>query len=60
MLQNCLSAVKTNVDRTYIKDKPITLFFFEPMQAGGCSGHPSVEDHAILARELEPAFKKLL
>ncbi len=60
MLQNCLSAVKTNVDRTYIKDKPITLFFFEPMQARGCSGHPSVEDHEILARELEPAFRKLL
>ena len=60
MLQNCLSAVKTNVDRTYIKDKPVTLFFFEPMQARGCSGHPSVADHEILARELEPAFRKLL
>jgi lysophospholipase L1-like esterase len=60
MLQNCLSAVKTNVDRTYIKDKPITLFFFEPMQARGCGGHPSVEDHEILAKELEPAFQKLL
>jgi len=60
MLQNCLSAVKKNVDLVYIRDKPITLFFFEPMQARGCGGHPSVEDHEILARELEPAFKKLL
>ncbi len=60
MLQNCLSAVKTNVDLAYKKDKPVTLFFFKPMQARGCSGHPNVEDHEILARELEPAFKRLL
>jgi lysophospholipase L1-like esterase len=60
MLQNCLSAVKKNIDLVYIKDKPVTLFFFEPMQARGCGGHPNVEDHEILARELEPAFRKLL
>jgi hypothetical protein len=30
------------------------------MQARGCGGHPNVEDHAILADELLPFFKKLL
>ena len=30
------------------------------MTAKGCTGHPSVEDHAVLANELEPFFKKLL
>ena len=59
-LQNCLTAVKKNIDRVYKKDKPVALFFFEPMQARGCGGHPSVEDHAILAEELIPFFKKLL
>jgi lysophospholipase L1-like esterase len=59
-LQNCLTAVKINVDKLYRRDKPIALFFFKPMRARGCSGHPSVEDHAILANELTPFFKKLL
>jgi hypothetical protein len=30
------------------------------MNARGCGGHPSVEDHAILAKELVPFFKSLL
>ena len=59
-LQNCLLQVKHIVDRTYPSNRPIQLYFFNPMQARGCSGHPSVEDHAILAQELIPFFKKLL
>lgn len=60
LLQNCLTAVKQNIDSLYAKDKPVALYFFNPMKAGGCSGHPSVEDHAILAQELIPFFKQLL
>ena len=60
LFQNCLTAVKENIDALYPKDKPVALFFFEPMKAGGCSGHPSIEDHAILAQELQPFFKNLL
>lgn len=60
MLQNCLATVKANIDQLYKNDKPVALYFFKPMQARGCSGHPSVEDHAILAGELIPFFKKLL
>jgi Carbohydrate esterase 2 N-terminal/GDSL-like Lipase/Acylhydrolase family len=59
-LQNCLTAVKDQMDRANQSGISIALFFFEPMQARGCSGHPSVEDHAILAEELAPFFKKLL
>jgi lysophospholipase L1-like esterase len=59
-LQNCLQAVKKNTDAKYPSDKPVVLFFFNPMQARGCGGHPNVEDHAILAEELFPFFKKLL
>jgi hypothetical protein len=60
LLQNCLSTVKKNIDAIYPQDKKVALFFFEPMQPHGCSGHPSVEDHAILAQELLPFFKSLL
>jgi hypothetical protein len=59
-LQNCLSAVKKNVDELYPKDKQVAVYFFKPMQARGCTGHPTVEDHAILADELIPFFEKLI
>ncbi len=60
LLQNCLTAVKKNIDAAHAKDKVVALYFFNPMQAHGCSGHPNVEDHAILANELIPFFQKLL
>ncbi len=60
LLQNCLTAVKANVDRLYPSDKSVAVYFFNPMRARGCGGHPNVEDHGILADELVPFFKKLL
>jgi hypothetical protein len=60
LFQNCLTAVKNKVDALYPTGKPIALYFFKPIKARGCSGHPSVEDHAILAEDLEPFFRKLL
>jgi hypothetical protein len=58
--QNCLTAVKTSVNQGSPNDKPIDLFFFQPMQARGCTGHPSVEDHEMMANELRPFFESLL
>lgn len=60
LLQNILSTVKKTIDAQYPADQPIALHFFKPMQARGCTGHPSVEDHAILAAELEPYFRSLM
>jgi hypothetical protein len=60
MLETCLTSIKKQVDAGNPSAKPVELFFFKPMQARGCLSHPSVEDHAILAGELVPFFKKLL
>ncbi|HEY4335974.1 MAG TPA: GDSL-type esterase/lipase family protein [Puia sp.] len=60
LLQNCLTAVKTGIDALYPSSRPVATFFFEPMTARGCGGHPSVEDHALLAAQLEPFFQRLL
>lgn len=60
LLQNCLAAVKGRVDTLYPSAKPVAVFFFQPMKARGCSGHPNVEDHGIMAAELIPFFKTLL
>jgi hypothetical protein len=60
LLENCLKAIKMKIDSLHPSEKPVALFFFKPMQPRGCSYHPSVEDHAILADELYPFFKSLL
>jgi len=60
LLQRCLTAVKTAIDSLYARGRPVALFFFEPMTPRGCSYHPSVEDHALLAAQLEPFFRRLL
>jgi hypothetical protein len=60
MLQNCLTAVKANVDTLYPSAKSVALYFFRPMQARGCTGHPNIEDHAVLADEVAPFFRELL
>jgi hypothetical protein len=60
LLENCLTTIKIQTDRQFKKSKPVALFFFKPMHARGCGGHPSVEDHAILAEELKTFFDKIL
>ncbi|WP_161888382.1 SGNH/GDSL hydrolase family protein [Pontibacter russatus] len=60
VLQEALTTVKEQVDASYPADAPVALHFFGPMQASGCSGHPSVAEHAVLAKELVPFFRKLL
>ncbi|MBB1282759.1 GDSL family lipase [Flavisolibacter sp. BT320] len=60
LLQNCITAVKAGVDAAQPKAKPLAIFFFQPMQANGCSGHPSVADHGRMAESLLPFFRKLL
>ncbi|ALI97795.1 hypothetical protein DC20_00825 [Rufibacter tibetensis] len=59
-LENCLTAVKKQIDTAYPSAKPVALHFFKPMQASGCTGHPSVAEHGVMAAELEPFFKSLL
>lgn len=60
LLQRCLSRIKTQTDAAFPADKPVATFFFEPMDPHGCSGHPSVADHQILAEQLQPFFAGLL
>jgi hypothetical protein len=60
LCKTALQAVKEEIDALHPADKRVALYFFEPMEAHGCSGHPDVKDHAIMAKELVPFFKKLL
>jgi lysophospholipase L1-like esterase len=60
LLENCLQTIKMHIDHLDPADNPVALFHFKPMKAGGCAGHPSVKDHAVLADELYPFFNGLL
>ncbi len=60
ILQSCLKTIKQKIDAQFPKDKAIALYFFKEMQPRGCSWHPSVEDHSLMAEEIIPFFKELL
>ena len=60
LLQNCLTYVKSRIDQFYPSDIPVSIYFFQPMEARGCGGHPNLEDHAIMAAELIPFYKKMM
>ncbi|MFG4003706.1 SGNH/GDSL hydrolase family protein [Flavobacterium aquidurense] len=59
VFEECLNQVKAAfaTDKTH---KPIVIFKFKPMTPKGCSGHPDVSDHKVLANEYGPFLKKLL
>lgn len=42
------------------KHKKIAIFEYQSMQPKGCGSHPDIEDHKVMAQQLETFFKKLL
>lgn len=59
VFEDCLNKVK-NAFAEDKAHKPILIFKFKPMTPKGCSGHPDVADHKVLADEYAPFLKKLL
>ncbi|MFH6994326.1 GDSL-type esterase/lipase family protein [Flavobacterium sp. FlaQc-48] len=59
VFEDCLNKVKAAFasDKSH---KPILIFKFKPMTPKGCSGHPDVADHKVLADEYGPFLKKIL
>ncbi|MFD2284958.1 GDSL family lipase [Pedobacter petrophilus] len=60
VFEKLLTDIKNQVDSRYPKDKEVKTFFFQPMDPHGCSSHPSVADHQILADELYPFYQAML
>lgn len=58
-LVNCLKKVIAAFDKDK-KHKKIALFQYKPMVPKGCGYHPDIEDHKIMAQQLESFFKNLL
>ncbi len=59
IFENCLNKIKAEVDMDK-SHKPILIFKFKPMTPSGCSGHPNITEHKIMAAEYGPFLKKLL
>lgn len=57
---NCLTAIKNKTDAAYPTAKLVAVYFFQPMTAHRCNGHPKVEDHAILTKGLAPFFENMI
>ena len=56
ILLPCLEKVKDH----FINTHSISIFEFNPMQANGCDGHPSLKDHQVMAEELIPFYANVL
>ncbi len=59
VFMNCLKEIKAAFDGDK-EHKPIAIFEYAPMVPKGCGYHPDIEDHKLMAAQLEPFFKKLL
>ena len=56
LLISCLKEIQEE----WSEKHPVALFEFEPLEARGCTGHPSLDDHKLLAEQLIPVYEKLL
>jgi lysophospholipase L1-like esterase len=56
----CLKKVKRIIGRDFPNDKPVSIFLYKAITPRGCSYHPSVEDHQLMADQLTPFLRNLL
>ena len=58
-LVNCLKKIIKNFEDDKLH-QPIALFLYKPMIPNGCGSHPDINDHKIMANQMESFYKKLL
>jgi hypothetical protein len=51
ILMDCLTRIKAESEKTIPGLKPLYLFSFSKTYMSGCLGHPSVEEHGLMADE---------
>lgn len=60
VLQECITTVKDEINVEIKPRKPVKTFWFNAMQPTGCTYHPSIADHKVIASQLIPFIKRLL
>jgi hypothetical protein len=59
ILMDCLVRVKTEAEKSVSGLKPVQLFSFSKTYRSGCLGHPSLEEHALMAEEFAAFLKEM-
>ncbi|MFM2392870.1 MAG: hypothetical protein RLZZ546_852, partial [Bacteroidota bacterium] len=60
IFNSCLLEIKKNVDDLYPLSQGIYIFTYKEMEPRGCSYHPSIDDHYMMAMEIKDFYKNLL
>ncbi len=60
VLQQCITAIQNEINENVKPVKLIKTFWFKTMQSAGCTYHPSIADHKVIAGQLIPFIKRLL
>jgi hypothetical protein len=60
MLFMCLQSVKAKATLQYLGSKGIDLFRFAEVPSTGCSGHPTIEEHKMMASQLIPFLRQVI
>ena len=60
ILTECIKKVQTSVNGEMSEKKPIKVFEFKAVPATGCTGHPTKEEHALMAQQLLPFMQGVL
>ncbi len=56
---SCLQTIKSKAAIQYPNHKTIKVFRFEAVPSSGCSGHPNIEEHKMMAKQLISFMQKL-
>jgi len=60
LLLSCLESVKNSSALQFPARKKIGIFEFEAVTASGCSGHPTIAEHKLMAEQLIPFMKGIV
>ena len=60
ILTGCLKIIQAAVMAQMPEKKPIKVFEFKAVPATGCTGHPTKEEHAMMAQQLLPFMQQVL
>jgi len=60
MLDACLSSVKSKASAQFAVKHRIRIFSFGEVSSTGCTGHPTIAEHKLMAAQLLPFIKQVL
>lgn len=60
ILYSCLQFIKNKAVLQFPGKKKINIFRFNAVLSTGCSGHPTIEEHKMMAGQLIPFMQKLV